>query len=188
METNDEYTRVIDTRIRNTKINHDILDSVIGQMSDGIWENTNGMTSYWSDVEIIEDDTYLYLAVIPSHSIMYRDYSHSYRKNAPEYTIKWRVNKYANMTDAEILKFFKNKIRCIVKHEDKDNLELSSMTEEEKVNKYYLAPTYKIPAREDFSWNADNDTEVSYLDYNSGVTVGDAYKVCKTLERTIEVA
>lgn len=40
----------IDTGIPYTSKYEDILDSVIGQMSDGIWENTRSMEKYWKSL------------------------------------------------------------------------------------------------------------------------------------------
>ena len=34
----------------------EILNSVIGQMSDGIWENTPGYDRYWKNVDVTEED------------------------------------------------------------------------------------------------------------------------------------
>lgn len=180
-----EGLRFIPTGLKATPKNTDILEAVRGQMSDGIWENTNGMTSYWMDADIEEVEGNLYISVVKNRSIMYKDY-HTYysracKKVIGEYLYKWRINKYADMTDKEVVKFFANKIRCIVRHQDKDNLELSSMTEEEKTKKYYLSESFEIPERKDFSWRADNETSASYLNYKSDVTVGDAYKCYKTM-------
>lgn len=54
-------TRVIPT-IGDPKINSAIIDSVLGQLSDGIWENSPGMDGYWTTADtdgngnIIVDD------------------------------------------------------------------------------------------------------------------------------------
>ena len=39
--------RIIKTNLDNTAINKDIMNSVIGQMSDGMWENSSRMRGYW---------------------------------------------------------------------------------------------------------------------------------------------
>lgn len=41
----------IATGIKATKQFQDILSSVIGQMSDGIWENTRSMEKYWRSLD-----------------------------------------------------------------------------------------------------------------------------------------
>ena len=56
----------VNTHIISNKKFMEILNSVIGQMSDGIWENTRSMEKYWrsidvytnEDDEIIIDDTH----------------------------------------------------------------------------------------------------------------------------------
>ena len=45
------------------KVNSDILHSVIGQLSDGIWENSPGMEKYWKHADIEERDGQLCIAV-----------------------------------------------------------------------------------------------------------------------------
>ena len=40
----------------------DILDSVLGQMSDGIWENTRSMEKYWKSLDVsVESDGFIYI-------------------------------------------------------------------------------------------------------------------------------
>ncbi len=45
----------IDTGIKATPKFMDILGSVIGQMSDGIWENTRSMEKYWKSLSYSTD-------------------------------------------------------------------------------------------------------------------------------------
>lgn len=47
--------RVIDSGLTGP-INHDILDSVIGQLSDGKWENSPVMVKFWKNAKIEERD------------------------------------------------------------------------------------------------------------------------------------
>jgi hypothetical protein len=47
--------RVIDTGLTGP-VNHAVLDSVIGQLSDGKWENTPQMAKYWRNASIKEQD------------------------------------------------------------------------------------------------------------------------------------
>ena len=42
---------VINTGLKGKKY-YDILESVIGQLSDGIWENTNSVQRFWKDQDI----------------------------------------------------------------------------------------------------------------------------------------
>jgi hypothetical protein len=45
------YNRTIRTGLTGS-INHEILNSVMGQLSDGIWENTSSMRKYWENAEV----------------------------------------------------------------------------------------------------------------------------------------
>ena len=44
----------INTRIPATKKRLEIIGSVIGQMSDGIWENTRSMEKYWKSLGYVQ--------------------------------------------------------------------------------------------------------------------------------------
>ena len=50
------------THIKSTDKRLNILSSVIGQMSDGIWENTRSMEKYWKSLDFGTDASgYIYL-------------------------------------------------------------------------------------------------------------------------------
>ena len=52
----------ITTHIKSTAKRLNILSSVIGQMSDGIWENTRSMEKYWKSLDFGTDASgYIYL-------------------------------------------------------------------------------------------------------------------------------
>lgn len=52
----------ITTHIKSTEKRLDILGSVMGQMSDGIWENTRSMEKYWTSLDFGTDASgYIYL-------------------------------------------------------------------------------------------------------------------------------
>ena len=46
---------VINTGLKGKKC-YDILESVIGQLSDGIWENTNSVRRFWQDQDIVRNE------------------------------------------------------------------------------------------------------------------------------------
>ena len=81
----------INTNIKATPQFCDILSSVIGQMSDGIWENTRSMEKYWKslDYEVDQDNNIV---------------------------LKDKYGETSNPAD-----FFANKIKQIVKIEMNDN-------------------------------------------------------------------
>ena len=53
----------ITTQIKSTEKRLDILGSVLGQLSDGIWENTRSMEKYWTSLDFGTDiaSGYIYL-------------------------------------------------------------------------------------------------------------------------------
>lgn len=84
-----------------------VLQSVEGQLSDGIWENSPRMEGYWlfETTGMEGDDVYIYIS---------NDWG-EYRWNRP----KW--NAFCNMTDYAVRCWFANKIKQIIKQEQKDN-------------------------------------------------------------------
>lgn len=90
--------RIIKTNISGKKGN-EILRSVVGQMSDGIWEDSSYYTGYWLFVDI--DD---------NNNICVYD---------KKYCSHGR-NKFYGMSDDEVKKFFARMIKKIVFEELKD--------------------------------------------------------------------
>lgn len=133
----------------------DVLRSVQGQLSDGAWENSPGMESYWQMSEIVKgDDDRVYMNV--SRQYDYTDYIDNLG------TRHWKNNKYRDMTNDGVRKFWGDKIKQVVDIERRDSKSSSLFTGEE-----------------DYSWRPDNNTELQYMhSYNGGKnpTVGDAYK------------
>lgn len=103
---------------------YDVLCSVIGQLSDGIWENSRGMERYWQYADIEREGSEVVIKV-------YRDVYQS---------------GYNGKSDEDVKKYFATKIKQIVKEEG-------------------------------LVWDRNNTESCSYLDYHSGVTVQDAYRV-----------
>ena len=56
-----------------------VLNSVMGQLSDGIWENSPNMTSYWKDLRIANDNNFI-VFVVQEHD-RYDKYMKRYYKN-----------------------------------------------------------------------------------------------------------
>lgn len=84
----------------------EILNSVIGQMSDGIWENSN-LDRYWmfADATIVDDEWVLDIS---------DDYGEWTGRN-------YQMNAFKRMTPAKILEFFARKIQQIAEIEIRDN-------------------------------------------------------------------
>ena len=126
-ELEEDYSRsqntLIDTGLSDRKA-EEVLLSVIGQLSDGIWENSRGMEKYWQYADIITKGSEIYI------SVNTEDYRSGYR----------------GKSEQDIKRYFAQKVKQIVKEEG-------------------------------LEWSRDNTDPCYYLDYNSGVTVQDAYRV-----------
>lgn len=91
-----ENAIVIKTGLSDSKA-EDILNSVIGQMSDGIWENSSRMNRYWKYADIIKEGSEIAIKI---------SYPNSYE------------NGFKGKSENEIKKFFAQKIKQIVKEEE----------------------------------------------------------------------
>ena len=102
-----EDRRIVYTGIEATAENYDMFRSVMGQMSDGIWENSEYMNGYWAtaDVEIEDDEI-----IIEIDKERYT-YEREYHYRWGTYYMKARENHWWGMTDIAVVRFFKNKIR-----------------------------------------------------------------------------
>lgn len=94
--------RIIHTSLYTKKAD-EILNSVIGQMSDGIWENSTSMDKYWkfACIRKAEDDEVLI-------SVSEDSYDHCFRGTPT-------CNGFLHKSDFEILSFFADKIKYIAK-------------------------------------------------------------------------
>ena len=99
--------RVIDTKVPNNRINSNIFHGVLGQLSDGIWENSPACTSYWFCCDIDDDGDTIKLVIDNAPVVRYFD--------------EYLNNRYFRMSDADILHYFVRKMLEIVKIEGKDN-------------------------------------------------------------------
>lgn len=78
----------------------EVIDSVLGQLSDGIWENSNGMNKYWMFADV--DGTNLDIS-----DEMYEN-SYSYYRNPTR-------NGFYGKSEKEIKDWFANKAKQVVK-------------------------------------------------------------------------
>lgn len=93
--------RVIKTGL--SKKYKDMLDAVIGQMSDGYWENTPMMRGYWKFVKTGTAGDEVTLDVAETSGARYGDS---------------RIgNRFYGMTDDAVKKFFADKIKFLIKEE-----------------------------------------------------------------------
>lgn len=77
----------------------EVLESVMGQMSDGIWENSPAMEKYWknADIRMINNEICI---EVNEHG--------------------WN-NPYYGKSDKEIKKYFATKVKQVVKKEEEYN-------------------------------------------------------------------
>lgn len=73
--------------------NGDILYGVMGQLSDGLWENSRRMETYWKNMDIVEDGGEWCIQV-PDHFYVY-----------------WNMSN----DEQEVKNWFANKIKQVVK-------------------------------------------------------------------------
>lgn len=113
----------------------DMLAAVIGQMSDGYWENTPMMRGYWPFVDAAVQGDEAVLEV--STDLYNREFVH---------------NRFRDMTDDAIRKFFAEKIKFLVKEEGLGD------------------------------WKRDNENETEYLSYDDPYRVKDCYYAYEVLK------
>lgn len=114
----------------------DIIQSVEGQLSDGMWENSPRMEGYWlfECCGLVNDEVVIYI------SKQWGDLRFS----------RYKQNLFNGLTEAEIKKWFAQKIKQIIKQEIKD------------------WPNSKL------EWKRDCELESDYM--HSGITVKDCYE------------
>lgn len=134
--------RIVETGLSGA-FGKEIIDSIIGQMSDGIWENTPYMEYYWPNVDATDNGDI---------------------EVSTDWTSKWshKENKFRNMSDQEVRKFFANKLKAIVQE--------------------YLNDTNTNPYTE---FRADNEEVCSYLGGHvvEDITIGQAYEAYNILRK-----
>ena len=113
-----QYNRIVNLNLPSTKLNRDIIDSVIGQLSDGKWENSPAMRKYWAYCQV---DVRGGLVVLQVND---EDWSSGFR----------------NRDDAWVRKFFACKIKQVAYDElsglrwnRTDTSELSYLSQSSKV-------------------------------------------------------
>lgn len=181
--------RRVNTGLENTDTNKTILSSVIGQMSDGIWENSNRVIGYWVFAHTEAESTDILIS---------RQYMDDY------YNV---LNPYRNMTDEKVRKYFANKIKQIVKTDMEDDyyrairnniyakyslhpylvhLEEEELALREKAQKEYRDYVTEHPFSFRGKFTAQNEDEVDYLSSSTKIKVKDAYDAYKTLMEKTE--
>lgn len=161
------YTITVNTGLTDD-IALEVLDNVIGQMSDGMWENSRVMEHYWPFVKIQKIDGFVCIVVNTEYDYdrlsIVVDHDRYYHNNVWN---NWflRSDKLARDCN-KIKKFFAKKIQQIVRENAKDyNWENKRMSLKNDTTLAYM-----------HSYRKDENGD--YLP----ITVADAYKVYAALK------
>jgi hypothetical protein len=139
---------------------YDILRSVMGQLSDGIWENSAIMKKFWKNAHVAWDDGNGEIVILVNKrrsEIISVPYYWSIKNNCMEYKNTIMVNPFVEMDDAKVCSWFADKIRSIVHTEMRD-------------------------AGGKFWWSKKPEVKLEYIGYKSDVTVGDCRDVFNALK------
>lgn len=149
--TNESNTRIINTGLTDSA-SLNVLLSTLGQLSDGIWENSNVARHYWefAEVEMIDGKVCL---LIKKDSYDF----HSGNRRPTENYFRTRLN----LDPIAIKKYFANKVRAVVRENAKD----------------YPNAGIKCSAKCD----VELDYMSSYDNRDIPIKASDAYRVYKTL-------
>lgn len=139
-------THKINTNLYSDKA-FEMLNSVIGQLSDGIWENSPGMSKYWRFAAIKRADN--------KHVIIEISKDDCIRTTSNHYN-HYIQNAFLEMSDAEVIKWFAAKLKQIVK------IEMNACS------------SYGDSIG---AWKRDNENTLSYLGHKHVITVKDVYAI-----------
>ena len=102
-------TTLVETGFED-KVSYQILFSVVGQCSDGAWEESTYMEPYWRFINVVQNPE--------THKVEIRVLKNNLLKSCMWNRTIW--NPYLKMTDQEIRKWFAKKIKRIISMEAKD--------------------------------------------------------------------
>ena len=142
----------ISTRDETAQKDKAILEGTLGQLSDGIWENSSGMEKYWRSMTFSQDERG---DVQLRYDPLIRDRVPKWRRGHLEYDYRYKRSAYGDMNDREVRRFFASKIKAVYNTEKKD---------------------YPSTGK----WSPDNNNELIYI--GNGITVADAYSLYKRLK------
>lgn len=142
----------ISTRDETAAKDKAVLDGVIGQLSDGIWENSPSMEKYWNGMTLSQDERG---NVELRFNRLITERVPRWRRGHIEYDYKYKRSGYGDMDDRQTRAFLAGKIRSVINTERKDYPSLGK-------------------------WSADNQNTSVYL--GRDVTVADAYSLYKRLK------
>ena len=133
-EEEKKNTVLIDTGLSGNKAK-DILNSIIGQMSDGMWENSPAMDHYWPFIEVKMNGDMVFFEVEKSPWNRYTDKNNWFYVNM-------------DLDEKKINEFMANKLKAIAKQELKDEPELGKWDRNNTSETTYLSYSNPITFQE----------------------------------------
>lgn len=132
----------------------EILDSVLGQLSDGKWENSPAAEHYWrfADIEMVGNE-----ACIKVQTREYFRWNVGSRPGSAYFTDNYFVTKMG-LDEKTIKEFFARKIKEVAKDELKD------------------------AGGPEAKWDRNNHMETHYLSYDQTITFSHVYFVYEWLK------
>jgi hypothetical protein len=107
---------------------YDAFSSIMGQLSDGYWENSPRMQKYWNFAEIKRADNGEVLVEVEAEHYVWDKWSG-----------RCLENPYVRMSDNEILEFFANKMKTIAKVEMNDEDVGNQWQRDNEMKLHYLS-------------------------------------------------
>lgn len=142
----------ISTRDETAEKDKAVLEGMLGQLSDGLWENSRSMEKYWRGMTFSQDEKG---NVELRFNTLIRDRVPKWRRGRIEYDTKYTQSGYSHLTDKGVRDFLAGRIKSVYNAEKRDYPSLGR-------------------------WSADNDNPSDYFGRN--VTVADAYSLYKRLK------
>lgn len=143
----------LSTRDETAQKDKIILDSVLGQLSDGMWENSRAMEKYWNAMTFSQDEKG---GVELRYASSYTEKRQKWTRYGLQNVYDYKYSGYNGMSSRDARDFFAKKIKQVVDSERKHYPETGK-------------------------WSADNHNKLEFM--HEGVTVADAYSLYKRLKR-----
>ena len=126
---------IIPTRLKGEKA-LDILDAIIGQMSDGMWENSPAMEHYWKFINVEKIGKELAFVVNRARG----EWEAGSRPGHNHFTENYFITKLGGQEDA-IKQFMAKKLKAIAKEEIKDKHDPIGWDRNNEMESGYLTGT-----------------------------------------------
>lgn len=105
-DENTEY-RVLETPFFG-EIANEILNSVSGQLSDGLWENSRSYEKYWTNFTVVRNSYNRTIFRVKTRC-------------GGEYCGRWQPNPFVPMKESEFFAWYAAKLKAVIQAEARDN-------------------------------------------------------------------